>query len=266
MARTIKEIQNEMIGRLRSEVDGLSDSKVAEWRLWTYIVAVAIHAFEVILDLFRQEVETLTNSLTPGTDRWYAEMALRYQYGHELVFDENTCLYYYAEDDPDSRIVKMATVDSTSGVVSVKVAKFDEDGNTVQLDPEELLGLTGYMTKITFAGLRVDVVSTVPDLIRYNIEAFYDPIVPEATVREGIVKALADYRAELSFDSKLYAQTLIGAAMSVEGVVTASLRKIERKGLADEDFAEFDAVTVLSAGYYDYSDDCTLTLTNIRTL
>ena len=255
-----------MIARLQADHDNLSASKVAEWRLWTYIVAVSLHAFEVILDLFRTEVETLTNSLTPGTDRWYAEMALRYQHGHELVFDENTCLYYYAEDDPDSRIVKMATVDSSSGVVSVKVARFDEDGNTVQLDPEELLGLTGYMTQITFAGLRVDIVSTVPDLIRYNIEAFYDPIIPEVTVRANVLQALADYRTDLLFDAKLYGQTLITAAMSVDGVVTASLRSIARKGLADEDFVAFDAVTVLSAGYYDYSDDCMLTLTNIRTL
>ena len=95
MARTINDIQQSIITDLQTYFPKLSTSKVAEWRLWTYVVAAAIHAFEIILDLFRQEVDELTAKITPGTKLWYAEMCYRFQNGHTLVFDKNTAQFYY---------------------------------------------------------------------------------------------------------------------------------------------------------------------------
>ena len=61
MARTINEIQNEIITSLNGKKDiSLSTSKVAEWRLWTYVIAVTVHSFELILDVFKSEIDTLT--------------------------------------------------------------------------------------------------------------------------------------------------------------------------------------------------------------
>lgn len=58
MARTINEIQTGINTALEAGTEvKLSTSKVAEWRLWTWIVATAIQAFEVILDLFKKEVQ-----------------------------------------------------------------------------------------------------------------------------------------------------------------------------------------------------------------
>lgn len=111
MARTINEIQNEIITSLNGKKDiSLSTSKVAEWRLWTYVIAVAIHSFELILDVFKSEVDTQTNKITPGTVRWYAEMCYRFQNGHELLFDENTAMLYYQTNDPDAQIIKVVAI------------------------------------------------------------------------------------------------------------------------------------------------------------
>ncbi len=110
MARTINDIQQSIITDLKANFPNLSVSKFAEWRLWTYMVAAAIHAFEVILDLFRQEVDDLTTKITAGTKLWYAEMCYRFQNGHTLVFDKATSQFYYEQDDPDSRIVKVVAV------------------------------------------------------------------------------------------------------------------------------------------------------------
>ena len=66
MARTINEIQNEMITSLQAKSGlTLSTSKVAEWKLWTYVVAAAIHTFEIALDVFKSETDSLTNKITP---------------------------------------------------------------------------------------------------------------------------------------------------------------------------------------------------------
>lgn len=65
MARTIKEIQDSIIDSLQQESGlSLSTSKVAEWRLWTYVFAVVVHTFEIILDMFRIEVDTLVEGDT----------------------------------------------------------------------------------------------------------------------------------------------------------------------------------------------------------
>ena len=46
MARTINDIQQSIITDLKANFPKLSASKFAEWRLWTYIVAAAIHTFD----------------------------------------------------------------------------------------------------------------------------------------------------------------------------------------------------------------------------
>lgn len=45
----------------------LSSSKSAEWRLWTYVIAVCIHSFEIVLDVFKEEVDAQAYRITPGT-------------------------------------------------------------------------------------------------------------------------------------------------------------------------------------------------------
>jgi len=137
MARTINDIQQSIITDLQTYFPKLSTSKVAEWRLWTYVVAAAIHAFEIILDLFRQEVDELTAKITPGTKLWYAEMCYRFQNGHTLVFDKNTAQFYYEQDDPDSRIVKVVAVNEVYKMISIRVAKTDGEGRIVPLDDNE---------------------------------------------------------------------------------------------------------------------------------
>lgn len=59
MARTVAEIQDIIEQTLAKRGYVLSTSKVAEWRLWVFVSAAAIQAFEVILDLFRKEVDEL---------------------------------------------------------------------------------------------------------------------------------------------------------------------------------------------------------------
>lgn len=138
MARTINEIQNEIITSLNGKKDiSLSTSKVAEWRLWTYIIAVAIHSFELILDVFKSEIDTLTNKITPGTVRWYAEMCYRFQNGHELLFDENTAMLYYQTNDPDAQIIKVVAIRENKNMLTIKAAKKNSSGKIVPLDVDE---------------------------------------------------------------------------------------------------------------------------------
>lgn len=267
MARTIKEIQNGIILSLQEQSGlTLSTSKVAEWRLWTYIVAVAIHTFEIILDAFRSEMDTLTHKITPGTVRWYAEMCYRFQNGHELVFDADKAMLYYPQDDADARIVKVVAIREETNRLVIKAAKQDDDGKMVPLSLEERYNFTGYIDAIKFAGVDTSIVSTTEDLIRYRLEVYYDSSVPATTVRENVIGALETFKSSLGFDSMIYTQKFIDAVMHVEGVVTCKLLSMQRKGSTDKDFIAVDICSELVSGYLEYDTESELTLKTAKEL
>lgn len=260
MARTIKEIQDNIITNLKSSGLKLSDSAVAEWRLWTYIVAAAIQAFEIILDAFRSEIDTLTNKITPGTVRWYAEMCYRFQNGHELLFDSKTAMLYYSKDDPSAKIIKVVAITEGQNLLSIKAAKLDEKGKIIPLSPDEKYNFTGYIDAVKFAGMQTDVISTTEDKIKYDLEVYFDPAIPSTTVRDNVLAALNKFKTSLGFDSMFYVQRFLDAVMSVPGVVTVDLKTLSRKGATAPDFADVKVCTELESGYYDYADNCKLTL------
>ena len=262
--RTTKEIQNAIIANLQAEHTGLSTSKVAEWRLWTYIVATAIRMFEVILDLFRREVEEITEKVAPGTPRWYVEMCYRFQNGHELLYDSKTALLYYAEDAPEARIIKQVAKIETRNGLLLKVATTDTEGQLVPLSQEQLYNFTGYMEAIHFAGLNIVPMSLPADLIKYDIKVYYDPVVPATTVRNNVLAALEAFKLTRTFDAIFYPQRFVEAALSAHGVVTIELNSIEHKTATGEDFAPVEVMAPLSAGYYNYDGDSTITMQLIK--
>lgn len=267
MARTISEIQDSIIASVNEQTGlSLSTSKVAEWRLWTYIFAVAIYTFEIILDAFRSEIDVITNKITPGTTRWYAEMCYRFQNGHELLFDETKAMLYYDKTDPDARIVKIVAISEDKNRLSIKAAKRDNSGKIVPLSIEERYNFSSYIDAIKFAGVDTNIISTSADRIRYNLEVYFDPAIPNTLVQEYVEKALDSFKASLGFDSMIYKQRFIDAVMDAEGVVTCNLVLLERKGVTDEDFTPIGIYAELESGYFEYDPDCVVTLKSIKEL
>lgn len=261
MARTIKEIQEAIIEELTVCRSGLSPSSVAEWRLWTYVVAGAIHVFEVILEQFRTEVDAAADKITPGTVRWYVEQCKRFQNGHELLFNDTTAQLYYDQDDPAARIVDVVAVTEGKEYLSIKVAKLNEQNKLVPLTTDELYNFTGYIDSIKFAGIETITVSTNADKVRYNAEVYYDPAIPVTTVRERVLTALDTFRSKQDFNSMFYRQRFADAIMKVVGVTTVEIKSLERKSNSMEGFVPVGIADELEAGYFDYTDDSTLTLT-----
>lgn len=265
MARTTTEIQAAMHADLTASRPDLSASKTAEWRLWTWVVATAIHLFEaVVLDPFRKEIDATADKITPGTVRWYVEQCRRFQNGHELLFDPDTAQLYYAEEDPAARIIDVVAVTEAPERLSIKVAKLDTQNRIVPLSADELHNFAGYVDSIKFAGVETAVVSTSADRVRYAVEVFYDPAVPVTTVRERVLAALNAFRSALDFNSMLYRQKFLAAILAVDGVVTAELGRMERKGSSMSGFEPVGVADELEAGYFDYTDDSVLTLTSSK--
>lgn len=264
MARTIKVIQQAITADLTARRPGLSSSNVAEWRLWVWVVATAIHLFEVILDQFRAEIDAAADKITPGTVRWYIDQCKRFQNKHKLLFNSDTAQMYYETDDPASRIVSVVSVREDAKKLTIKAAKMSEAGKIVPLTADELHNFTGYVESIKFAGMETVVISRTADAIRYTLTVYYDPVVPATTVRDTVQAQIDAFRTSLDFNSMFYSQKFVAAIMSVEGVVTVDLQNIERKGTSMEDFAQVAVAEELEAGYFDYADGCVLNLVSIK--
>ena len=261
MARTIAEIKQSITDNVNNSIPGLSGSQTAEWGLWAYIMAAAIHAFEVILDLFKQEINSLTSRITPGTIRWYAEMCKRFQNGDSLMFDEDTALLYYPETDEKKQIIAMAAVSETKDedgtVLSIKVAKKDAQGHIVELNQEELYNFQAYIDAVKFAGCRTEVISTNADRIYYDLTVYHDPAIPSETVKTDTEAALEQFKVSIDFDGVLYRQKLIDAVMGVNGVTTCVLNDLAQHSSKDnglDAWHPIDTHATLEAGYFDWAD------------
>lgn len=262
MARTIAQIQGEMIVELRREFTNLSTSSVATWRLITYVVAVAIFTFEVVMDRFKVEMEERTRQITPATERWYAEMARRFQNGYSLAFDNATANYYYPTDEPASRIAKVVAVADRNAQLSIKVAKLNTEGLVKPFDADELQNFTDYIETIHVVGTTYSIISTTPDALRYNLEVFYDPIQSRTIMEKRVKEALERFKSSIGFNGTLYGQRLLDAVLHCDGVATVSALAMDRKGATDDDFSPVGAWCELHAGYFEYDKNSSLKLTS----
>ena len=59
---------------------GRSNSKLSIINLLTYVVAVCIHTYEAVLDIFQVRIAEVLNGRVNGTPDWYAIMSKKFQY------------------------------------------------------------------------------------------------------------------------------------------------------------------------------------------
>jgi hypothetical protein len=230
MARSIQEIYNRIIDEKEntSTLDGLlpsgetytnfldaltSTSKVAIWRMWAYITAVAHYIHELQFDLFKQEVEQIAENSGIGTSPWYQAIALDFQYGDQL--ERIGFTYGYAVIDETKKIVKKCAIEITNqGIVIVKVLK--EDG---PLNDDEKIALESYLNKLKIAGTKMPVLSQPADVISLNYTIYYDPLTPVGLLQNGLDQAMSDFRDSLDFNGEFRVSRFTDALQAVDGVV-----------------------------------------------
>lgn len=264
MARKISDIQQSITDSLTASVQNLSQSNAAEWRLWSYVVALAIHSFEVIMDVFKREINEAADKIIPGTVRWYAEQARRFQNGHELIYDKQTAQLYYASDDPAARIISVVAVSEGEKNLFIKVAKTNDQNEIAPLSDDELYNFSAYLDAIKRAGITTSAISTEADLIKYDMTVYFDPAIPMTTVRQNVLDALDAFRIQIGFDSRFYAQKFINAVLSATGVVTVNVPSLARKAVGMADYVEVGVADELHAGYFDYAPDSAIQMENSK--
>lgn len=192
-----------------------SGSKVAVWRLWAFVTAVAIHVHEVAWDIFRLEVQAIAAASPAGTPPWYQAQFLLFQLGYELTYIANR--YVYAVDDPDARIITRCAIEERSdGALIVKVAKGEF---ATPLSAPEKAAVESYAAKIKFAGTRLAVTSLPGDLIAPNYIIYFDPIIPLGEVLTDVEAAVNAFFQNLPFNAEFRVTKLTDVIQAVTGVI-----------------------------------------------
>jgi len=239
MARTIDTVYNEIVTEAQNydELNAIdTTSRVSRFHLLIYIVAVAIVIFEKILDQHIVEVDEIIFEQKIGTDRWHRNKALDFQYGFDLLEDDDQFDNGTATDDEiaDSKIIKHAAVvqSETRSSIIIKVAT---ENNEV-LEPitdEQLVAFTAYMEEVSFAGTQFTVINEQADLLVPSIRIYRDPLVLNETGQniltgeQSVEIAITNYLKELNFNGELIIQSLVDALQLVDGVQVVHVTSLQ---------------------------------------
>ena len=266
MARTIQEIQ-ELIYQAKAQEPALNElnstSKVAIWRLWVYIIAVAIWSLEKLFDQHRADIDKRLAELKPHTARWYRSKALAFQYGFDLLPDSDKFNNqgHTEEAIEASKIVKYSAVieSKNEGRLIVKIA--GEQGDTLQpITDAQKQAFEAYLQEIKDAGVRLSVVNYQPDVLHLQMKIIYDPLVLDSNgqsiihATKPVETAIKDYLKRLPFNGELVLAHLIDVLQQAEGVRIPHLVLAQSKNITSGgsygDFETIEISKIPTAGYF----------------
>lgn len=248
MARTITDIYNDLLAQKEAtpELASLtSNSKVAIWRLWLWIVAYATYILESLWDEKSKELEQKAANTLIGTINWYAQKCREWQYGHQLQWINN--VYTYATIDDEAKIVKWVAISEVEGGLWIKVAKDDGNGNPTPLTTAELNDLRAYMHQLKMVGTRVTIVSLDADKLAFGIDVYY--YGNYTVVKDNVINQIVGYLQNLPFDGALSRANLITVINQVAGVEDVYIKSITAQ-YGSNPAETIDRIAVPHSGYW----------------
>ena len=208
-------------------------SKVSLENIWFSIVASSIWVLESLFDAFREDVDAKIATAVLASIPWYHKIALEFQYGDQLVFDEETQQFVYPELHPNKQVVKYAACRDVGGGVYVLAAGAYSNGTPVALDADVLTAFESYLNQRKPAGVIVEVGSYAPDGVRVYADVQYNPqvinaageLVEDTSVRP-VDAAINNYLRNIEYGGVLNKTALVDAIQAVPGVVDIMLNRV----------------------------------------
>lgn len=226
MSRTLTDIYNEAVdtrNKYLELTELTNDSKMSIINAFTWVTSAAIYTFETLLDVFTTDIATVFNSRINGTSAYYANAMLKWQYGDELVVNDEGTSFSYAQEDTTKRIITHVSYqeaynsDYKDDILILKVATGEGSGLR-RLSDEQLVAARAYLNQIKFAGVKCKLVSRKGDVLVPRLTVYYDGAVSKEELYNAIDKSLTQFIADMKFDSLIYAQKIIDAIQRTEHV------------------------------------------------
>ena len=238
--RSVSQIYSEAVSvrnnylQLTELNSGRSNSKLSILNLITYVVAVCIHTYEAILDVFQIKIAEVLNGRINGTPEWYAIMAKKFQYnsateqGDELFFNENTLKIEYIQPDSSHRIIEKVGWQIDGKGLLLKVCKANENSNELNngipympLNDQELTAFKSFIQNIKFIGANIYCESVSGDVLTIvaddnNRIVYDDRYITADQALKSIQQSLIDFVNAYSFNEPLYYQAVLDVIRKTE--------------------------------------------------
>lgn len=255
MSRSISQIYSEAVATRNDYLQisplnsGRSESKLSVINVMTYVMAVLIYSYEVLLDVFQLQIAQLIAERASGTPAYYAKMAKYFQYNpntgamDELIYDdENFQIKFKTYDESHRIIAKSAYQNDTDKGLILKVCKnndnstsSDDGGVYTCLSSNELTAFKNYIDEIKFVGAKIYCRSTYGDILSINATIVYDDLYIDADqALQNVKTTLTDYIKQLDFNGFVYYQSVIDAIQNAEHIVSVTGADMESE---DEQYA-----------------------------
>lgn len=208
-------------------------SLVSLENIWFEIVALAHFIHESYFDQHVKEVNEKLANEKPGGLPWYRTMALRFQFGFNLLgdtdkFDNGTAT---TEQIEASKIIKYSAVNEAldSSRVIIKIAGEENGVLTNFTDSTQVEAIENYFKRIKIAGTDLTIINYRADKLYLNIQIKRDALVLNESglsILNGnypVVDALKEFMKELDFNGELRLSALVDKLQAVAGVLDATL-------------------------------------------
>lgn len=243
MSRSISQIYSEAVATRNNYLQisplnsGRSESKLSVINVMTYVMAVLIYSYEVLLDVFQLQIAQLIAERASGTPAYYAKMAKYFQYNpntgamDELVYDDDNFQIKFKTYDESHRIIaKSAYQNDTDKGLVLKVCKNNTNSTSNNgggiytcLSSNELTAFKNYIDEIKFVGVKIYCRSTYGDILSINATIVYDDLYIDADqALQNVKTALTDYIKQLDFNGFIYYQSVIDAIQNADHIVSVS--------------------------------------------
>lgn len=228
------------------------------------IVAFAFFLHELIFDQHSAEVDQKLLNQKSGRATWYRTMALRFQYGFDLLPDSDLFDNSNATDDQveASKIIKYSAVeesDSESRLI-LKIAG-ETNNELAPIQAQQREAFDAYLNEIRFAGVKITVINYEPDRLYLSLRIYRDPLVLDdngqsiLTGEKPVEIAINEFMKELPFNGELIIQSLVDKLQQVPGVRIAHVLNVETSWIdpAIDDYGapeQVDVKRIAVSGYY----------------
>ena len=253
MAREKYEIKDSILSQLQGL--GLSESATAIWNWIVDAVVSAIYNFELIIDIFKADIEDKIAKKRLGSLDWYIQKSKEFQLGDDIVFFEDGQIGYAAIDE-NKQIIAFATASEANDIVKVKIAKLVNQ-ELAPLTSEEQLQFTNYMEKIMLAGTKMETVSLLPDSIKVIADIYYDPIYSSADIQGFLDVALFDYKTNKQ-DTVFNRNDFIEILRNVTGIKDVNITTLQ--GIQGTNVTDIVREYEIVAGYFNWDSSNTYNL------
>lgn len=241
MARSINEIKKTMTDAFMADADirekyGLpadatfdeSFSSVSLENILFYIVAACCHVLEVFFDTHKSEVDTKISRAVVASVPWYHKLALQFQYGDSLVFDDTTQQFVYAAQDTKKQVVKYVAVRDRGTSIQMLVAG-EKDSRPEPLSDDVLTAFKNYMNRVKIAGVVLAIRSLPSDTVSISATIYVDPLSIDRNgtrISDGskpVETAIENYLKSILYGGTFNKTKLVDAIQGVEGVTDVEL-------------------------------------------